>query len=67
MHLGISIDKVQLKATVLDEQLNTVYSSQQSLSQTALEIKQQVFQLVDNFQWNTRRRVSKISSNFSST
>ena len=51
MHLGISIDKVQLKATVLDEQLNTVYSSQQSLSQTALEIKQQVFQLVDNFQW----------------
>ncbi|MEZ9564117.1 ROK family protein [Vibrio artabrorum] len=51
MHLGISIDKVQLKATVLDEQFNTVYSSQQSLNQTAQEVKQQVFQLVDNFQW----------------
>ncbi|WP_261817588.1 ROK family protein [Vibrio gallicus] len=51
MHLGISIDKVQLKATVLDDQFNTVYSSQQSLKQTTQEVKQQVFQLVDNFQW----------------
>ncbi|MDE1225873.1 ROK family protein [Vibrio aestuarianus] len=51
MYLGISIDKIQLKATVLDAQLNTLYSSQQSLAHTAQAVKQQVFQVVDNFQW----------------
>ncbi|CAM2816172.1 ROK family protein [Vibrio rarus] len=51
MHLEISIDKVQLKATMLDEHLNTVYLSQQGLNQTALKVKQLVFQLVENFQW----------------
>lgn len=51
MYLGISIDKVHLKATVLDGQLNTLYSSQQNLTQSAQEITQQVFQVIDNFQW----------------
>lgn len=51
MYLGISIDRTQLKATVLDRQMNTLYSSQQCLIQTAQELKQQVFQLIDNFQW----------------